>query len=156
MATVSDLIIAELRAQIDHQVSAADALDTKAAGLAAATFALLTFTVPHVDVSTPWRGAAAAVTVVLTLLALWQFAEALRPRAEGFSYGVDADDLLAARDSVSAAELKRSYADGLSEARKRNQGAVASKADGVVTGLRFLIAVAIGLAIMLAIGGIHG
>jgi hypothetical protein len=152
--TVDDRVISELRTQIDHQVSGADSMDTRAAALAAATFALFTFTLPHVDVSTGPRAFVAVLVVLLTLAAIGCFARAILPRKEAFAYGVDVDDLLAARAAEEAAFL-RAYEKGLRDARVKNETAVQEKAAGVANGLWLLIASGVGLGILLAMGGIH-
>jgi hypothetical protein len=110
--TTDEFIVQELRAQIDHQVSGADALDTKAAALAAATFALFTFTLPHVNIDTCPRTIFAFVVIGLTLAAIGLFASSLRPRKEAFAYGVNAVDLIAERGAERAAFL-RAYGEGL-------------------------------------------
>jgi hypothetical protein len=151
--TTDERIAGELRSQIDHQVTAADALDTKAAALAAATFALFTFTLPHVDISTLERAVVATFTVALTLGAIGLFALTLRPRKAKFGYGADASDMLAAREAAEDGFL-RSFNVGLQDARTRNETVIQEKADGITYGLWFLIATGIGLAILLGLGGI--
>jgi hypothetical protein len=154
MGTVAETIVQELRVQIDHQIAAADAFDTKGAALAAATFALFTFSLPHVEISTTSRTVAAAVAIVASLGAIASFTRSLRPRTEGFSYGVDAVELIEA-GSHPAATFMRAYADGLRQARDRNEAVLKDKANGISNGLWSLLVVGIALAVLLALGGIN-
>jgi hypothetical protein len=154
VATVDERIAVELRAQIDHQIAAADAIDTKAAALAAATFALFTFTLPHVDVSTQARANVAALIVLATLAAIGCFALSLKPRKGAFSYGADAGDMVAERD-VDADVFVREFVDGLHIARTSNETTLRNKADTLIYGLWLLVAVGVGLALLLALGGIN-
>jgi hypothetical protein len=58
------IFVAELKRQIDHQITAPSALDTQATALLAATLALAALAVPRVDLDTGPRMAVAVATVV--------------------------------------------------------------------------------------------
>ena len=154
MPTVDERIAAEIRVQIDHQIAAADALDTRAAALAAATFALFTFTLPHVDVSTQARTNAVIIVVGATLLAISSFALALKPRKGAFSYGAEAADMVRARGAANEAFV-RAFVDGLHIARTNNENVLRGKADRLIQGLWLLVVAGAGLGLLLALGGIN-
>jgi hypothetical protein len=154
MTDVSEAIVQELRAQIDHQIGAADAFDTKGAVLAAATFALFTFALPHVEITTNVQTAAAAIALVATLGAFYSFVSSLQPRSKAFSYGVDATQLIAAEGMAKAAFMHE-YAGGLQLARDRNESAIRARGQSITNGLWSLFAACVALAILLGAGGIN-
>ena len=155
MKSNDQIIASELRAQIDHQITAADAFDSKATALAAATFALFTFTLPHVDVSSPLRGILAFSTVLFTLAAIGSFVRALTPRKGAFSYGASPDDMLTERPRQPDVFLQQ-FCEGLRDARNKNHTVLGTKATAITTGLWLLVAVAVSLAALLVAGGIQG
>lgn len=155
MTDVGETIIHELRAQIDHQVGAADAFDTKGAALAGATFALFTFALPHVVLANQLQVIAAALALVTTLGAFYSFIVSLQPRRRLFSYGVDARQLIDASD-MAKATFMREYANGLRLARDRNEDVIRARANAIANGLWCLLAAAGALAVLFATGGING
>lgn len=151
--TAPALIVEELRRQVDHQLTAAASHDTKAAGLIAATFALVALVVPRVHVNDPVPAALTAVTFIFAILTLWFLLQVIRPQVGGFSYGPSADSLRGfAQDEADV--LEREMVDAFVDARNGNEGVLQAKADSLVWGIRCLIVVVVGLGAMLAGGAI--
>jgi hypothetical protein len=153
--TTANVIIEELRRQVELQVTAATANDTKAAGLIAATFALVALVVPRVQLVTSCQVVAGLGTFALVIATLVFLALSIRPRIEGFSYGPGGGDMLAFLDDDDPAEdLERANARAYVDVRSMNETVIHSKAESLINGIKCLIATVIGLGAMLAVGGI--
>jgi hypothetical protein len=147
------LIVAELRRQVDHQLTAGAATDTKAAGLIAATFALVALVAPRVQIDGPVGAAAATVTFGLALLTLFELMQAIKPRVKTFSYGPNAKSLKEfLGDPVE--DLEIAMVDVFAEARDDNEDALEDKAESLILGIKALIVTVLGLGVMLAGGAI--
>src|SRR5258708_40366863 len=81
------IIVEEIRRQVDHQVSAVDAIDTKAMAIFAGAAAVAAFIAPRVVVPSVAAASAAVGTFLLLLGALVCLLFAVRPRIGGFSNG---------------------------------------------------------------------
>jgi hypothetical protein len=153
--TTPGLIVDELRRHVELQVAASTAIDTKAAGLIAATFALVALVVPRVQLDTTPRVVTSLATFGLVLATLMLLAISTRPRIGGFSYGPDAADMLAfLEDDDPPDTLEKEIARAYGVVRGNNEAALQSKAESLINGIKCLIATVVGLAIMLAAGGI--
>lgn len=151
--SAATLIVAELRRQVDHQLTAGAATDTKAAGLIAATFALVALVAPRVQIDSPVRTAAAVVTFGVVLLTLVELMQAIKPRVKTFSYGPDAKSL---KEFVGepVEDLEIEMVNVFVNARDANEAALEDKAESFILGIKALIVTVIGLGVMLAGGAI--
>jgi hypothetical protein len=151
--TTANLVIAEIRRQVDHQLYAATATDTKAAGLIAGTFALTALIVPRVRLES--AGIAGLITFGLIVGTLAVFAMAIRPRIGGFSYGPDAATMHAfVEEADEPDDLERAMVGAYVKVRDANERAIAAKSDALIVGVVGLILTVSGLIAMLATGGI--
>lgn len=151
--TAPQLIIEELRRQVDHQVTANDGLDTKALAIFGGVAAVAAFIVPRVGTTTEDQQRLAMFTFVALLGSLGSLLWAVRPRVKGFSNGPDVTALAKWIDSAPA-DLERELVTAFVQVRDQNEGVVAAKGRWTVIALGFLIATVVGMAGMVAAGGI--
>jgi len=154
MTSTAALVVAEIRRQVDHQLTAATAADTKAAGLIAGTFALTALVIPRVRPDE--AGLAGVVTLALVVITLVLFALAIRPRVGGFSYGPDPMVMQTfVTDDDPPEELERALAAAYVKVRNANEATIQAKADALIAGIVTLILTVVSLGVMLAMGGIQ-
>jgi hypothetical protein len=151
--TSAQIIIDEIRRQVDHQVTAADALDTKAMAIFAGAAAVAAFITPRVTVVTPEQITAATYTLLVLLGALFCLLLAVRPRVGGFSNGPNASEVAERLDDPPRS-LERELVPAFVGVRTTNEAFLRSKGDWVIRALVFLIATVIGMAVMVATGAI--
>jgi hypothetical protein len=152
--TSAQIIIEEIRRQVDHQVSAADALDTKALAIFAGAAAVAAFIAPRVTVATPDQIGTSLGTFTFLIGALVCLLFAVRPRIGGFSNGPSADDI-ALRIDDPAGSLERELVPAFVSVRTRNEDFLSSKGGWIINAMRFLIATVIGIAAMVGVGAIR-
>lgn len=119
--------VAELRAQIGLQVAAIESLDTKAAGLAGLSVAVLGIVASRIKAETDPQLIVAAIGVVMAVTIAICLVQALRPR-DGASYGADAEQLRAIADEVRPPIFALSLMDSLVKARARNADYIETRA----------------------------
>jgi hypothetical protein len=151
--TSAQIIVEEIRRQVDLQVSADDAMDTKAMAVFAGVAAVAAFIAPRVVVSNPLQTLAAFGTLVLLLLALGCLLEAVRPRIGGFSNGPNVQNL-AKRIDDPAARLERKLVPAFVSVRDRNEAFLKAKGDWMIWALRCLMVTVVGIAFMVVVGAI--
>ncbi len=151
--TSAQIIIEEIRRQVDLQVSAADAMDTKAMAVSAGVVAFAAFIAPRVIVADNWQKLAAVVTLAFLLGALVCLLLAVRPRVGGFSNGPDVGQI-AARIDDPAASLERKLVPAFVGVRNINEAFLNSKSDWIIWALRCLIGTILGMAVMVGVGAI--
>lgn len=153
--TTAAFIILELRRQVDHQVTAAASVDTKAAGLIAATLALFALVVPRIVVATAAQVVVGVVTIGLVIATLGLLTLAIKPRVRAFSYGPDAQDMMAFLDDDDPVDaLEEAVARAYRDVRSRNESEIQSKSEALIGGIGFLILTVIGLGAMVVVGGV--
>ncbi|MGO9179281.1 MAG: hypothetical protein ACLQHS_08400 [Candidatus Limnocylindrales bacterium] len=151
--TSAQIIVEEIRRQVDLQVKAADALDTKAMAIFAGTGAVAAFISPRVTVAGNGQAAAAIVTFALLIGALLCLLLAVRPRIAGFSNGPDVADL-AAYVNAPPNELEAALVPSFVKVRNINENVLKSKGDWIVWALRSLIGAVAGMAAMVVTGAL--
>ena len=152
-AAAADLIVEEIRRQVDQQIVAARDTDTKAAGLVAALFALVVLVIPRVHLATSAQVATAGATLLLVLGTLGALGLAIRPRIGGFSYGPDASDMLEFLNSRPD-ELTREMASAYEKVRLQNEAVIQTKGKALIGAIVGLVCAVVGLSAMVVTGGI--
>lgn len=155
-SSTAGIVVDQLRRQVDHQISAATATDTKAAGLIAATFALTALLIPRVRADGTLEVGVAVATLGAVFVTLLSLLLSIAPRVAGFSYGPDAADMIAfVDDGDDPADLEAAIAHAFVSVRATNEKVMAEKSDRLVTGIASLIVTVLGLGAMLAVGAIE-
>jgi hypothetical protein len=152
-STAPQLIVEEIRRQVDHQVSAADSLDTRSMAIFAGVAAVAAFIGPRVNVTSTERQLAAAVTLAALVAALICLLFAVRPRVGSFSNGPDVHQL-AERIGDPGASLEVELVPAFVQVRDRNETFLASKGDWIIRALRSLIGTVLGIGWMVGVGAI--
>ncbi len=149
------LIVTELRRQVDAQISASASIDTKAAGLIAATFALVALVIPRVQLDVPCQSAIAFVAAIAVLATLLLLFSALVPRKRRWSNGPTAASMLAfLLDGDEPGELEIAMAVAYQDVRDRNESVLGEKATALNFGVGALIATVVALMLLVIVGGI--
>jgi hypothetical protein len=153
VSTSPEIIVAEMKRQVDHQIDAAAAIDTRSTAVLAAASALIALVVPHAQVDTTLRVFAGAVTFALGLATLIFLMRALSPRLEGFSYGPDGASMLTSLDDT-AGHLNRDLAEVYVNVRNVNEAVLKQKGGALIVATRLIVAAVVGVGIMLLVGAI--
>jgi hypothetical protein len=149
----AELIVDEIRRQVDHQVMAASSADTKATALFAGTATVATLILPRIGLTSANQAAISFLALASLVAALGCFIEALRPRTGKFSYGPSAA-ALGERVGSAPDELQVDLAESFVAVRARNEGFLRIKASATTGGLYFLIATLVGMAALAGLGAI--
>jgi hypothetical protein len=147
-------IAAELQRQVDHQIAAADSIDTRGTALLAGLGALTGLVLPRFGLATDSDIRIPAVTLGLLVGTLGALLRAIRPRAGGFSYGPD-PELLVAHVRRSKNVVDAAIADSLAGVRDRNEKALQQKGGTLVLAMGLFVAATIGVAAMAGGGMLH-
>lgn len=146
---------AEVRAQMDHQIRNADAIDTKATAVITVIGVLAALVAPRLNMDDGLRQWSAAAALALAFGVLACCFLAIRPQAN-FAFGADPDDLL--RDRVAEKYPPAAYwlgvVNGLIAARRQNVIALDRKADWYARALLSLGALLVGIGWLIFIGGL--
>jgi len=151
--TSAQIIIEEIRRQVDLQVTAADALDTKAMAIFAGIAAVAALIAPRVTVENSGQVIAAVGTFGFLVGAMICLLLAVRPRVGGFSNGPNVEQVAAWIDDPTSS-LERALVPAFVGVRKINEDFLKSKADWTVRALRCLVATVVGMAAMVGVGAI--
>lgn len=151
--TSAQIIIEEIRRQVDHQVTAVDALDTKAMAIFAGAAAVAAFLAPRVTVANLGQTVAAIGTLGLLVGAMICLLLAVRPRVGGFSNGPNVAQV-AERIDDPAGDLERDLVPAFVGVRRNNEAFLTSKGDWTIRALWCLIGTVAGMAIMVGVGAI--
>ena len=149
--TSAQMIVEEIRRQVDLQVTAADALDTKAMAIFASAAGVAAFIAPRVTVSSLGQTAAAVGTLALLVGALICLLFAVRPRIGGFSNGPDVVQV-AKRIDDPAGSLERELVPAFVGVRGKNESFLASKGDWTIRAMLCLIGTVVGVSVMVGVG----
>lgn len=144
---------AEIRAMVDHQVRIAASLDTKAGALVTAVVALAAIAGPHVHLDSTERQVAGFVTFTLALLVAIFVSAALWPR--DFSYGANAEQLVASLESYSQVSVALARAEALRDAWRLNDAALDAKHDWYSRALTMLPLLLISIGAMVVLQAIR-
>ncbi len=145
--------VEEIRRQIDHQVRAADTVDTKGAAVLTLTATVAGFAATRVQLDNDVRRVAGVITFVIVLAILGCCIQALKPRA-GFSYGANATDLVALVDQYPHEQVMLALADSLRDARNVNVEHLEAKQGWYQNALRLIVAGIVAIAVMVAVEAI--
>lgn len=147
------IIVEEIRRQVDLQARAADGLDTRAMAIFAGISAVAAIVAPRVKV-TDGSQIAAGATLGALILALICLLQAVRARIEGFSNGPDVDDLKAYAD-LPAADLQRELVDAFVGVKKENEDFLKCKGGWMIRSLVCVMGTVAGIAWLVAVGGLQ-
>lgn len=151
--TSAQIIIEEIRRQVDLQVTAADALDTKAMAVFAGVAAVAAFVAPRVTVANGYQTVAAVGTFGLLVAAMICLLLAVRPRIGGFSNGPNVEQVAAWIDDPTSS-LEHALVPAFVGVRKNNEDFLKSKGDWTIRALWCLIGTVVGIAAMVGVGAI--
>lgn len=144
----------EIRSQIDHQISDASALDTKASTLITAQVAIAGLVASRVVLDTPERLAAGAIAFAVVVAVALPAVLVLRPR-DGFSYGADAAALTDSVARYPRAGVAIGLAESLARARDQNLVWIRTKQRWYEIALLALFGLVLALALMVVVGAIR-
>lgn len=151
--TSAQIIVEEIRRQVDLQVTASNGLDTKAMAIFAGVAAVAAFIAPRVVVETPRQTLDALATFGILLAALACLLLAVRPRVGAFSNGPNVDQL-AERADDQASNLERDLVPSFVKVRDRNEEYLKQKSSWILRALVCLFAAVVGMAFMVGVGAI--
>jgi len=151
--TSSQIIVEEIRRQVDLQISAHDALDTKAMAIFSGIAAIAAFVAPRVAIDNPYRIVATGATFGLLLGALACLLLAVRPRIGGFSNGPKVDQI-GERIGQDPASLEADLVPAFVKVRNQNEKVLASKGEATVFGLRLVFGAVVGVGAMVVVGAV--
>jgi hypothetical protein len=148
----ASFIVGELRRQVDHQITAAASIDTKAAGLIAATFALFALVVPRVVLQTVASCSSGSTH---------SDSSSRRWRISPCRYGPESRRSLTTRSGPAGRilgdpleEVEAATARAFAGVRNINATAIQTKTRSLVAGIVFLVLTVIGLGAMVLVGGL--
>ncbi len=150
----AQIIVDEIRRQVDLQVKAADGLDTRAMAIFAGVAAVAAVVASRVSLASNTQRLAASVTLVALLAALGCLLQAVRGRIGGFSNGPDVEDL-AAYAQLPASDLEHELVDAFVKVRQKNESFLKCKARWVIRSLVCLIVTVAGIAWLAVEGGLQ-
>jgi hypothetical protein len=153
----AELVAAELRAQIDHQLKAASEFDTKALGLLSVLGVAATLIAPRLAID-PGHAGEIVAAIVGVGAAGWSAFQGVMVLAIGrgrFSAGADATVLVATVDEHGHAQVLRGMLIALRDAIGRNEAAIEHKYDRFVGQVAALIASFALVPILVVLGAIE-
>lgn len=153
--TSAQIILEEIRRQVDHQVTAADSADTKAMAIFGGAAAVAALIVPRATVSPSdaLQIGASIITLGLLVAALICLLQSVQPRIGGFSNGPNVDQL-ALRIDDQPASLEHELVESFVKVRNRNAAFLDSKGGWTINAQGFLIGTVVGMALMVGVGAI--
>lgn len=153
--TSAQIILEEIRRQVDQQVTAADSADTKAMAIFGGAAAVAALIAPRATVvgSDGLRIAASIATLGLLVAALICLLRSVRPRIGGFSNGPNVKELAAGIDDDPAG-LERDLVPAFVGVRTKNEAFLQSKAGWTIKAQLCLIGTVVGMAVMVAVGAV--
>lgn len=151
--TSAQVIIEEVRRQVDLQVSAAEGLDTKAMAIFAGVAAVAALIAPRVAVGNCVQGLVAIATFLALIGALICLLLAVRPRIGGFSNGPGVDQV-AERIDFATDALERDLVPAFVAVRKLNEDFLRAKGDWVIRALGLLLLAVVCIMVMVGVGAL--
>ena len=151
--TSPQIIVEEIRRQVDLQVSAFTGIETKAMAVFGGVAAVAAIIADRVKVENGWQALAAGLTLATLLAALVSLLMSVLPRIGGFSNGPDVVEL-GGRIDEPTVELERDLVPSFVEVRKRNEKALRSKGMWMIGALSCLIGTVGGIAFMVVVGAV--
>ena len=121
----AEAVYGEIRKVVDHQVSVAGGLDTKAGAVLTVLGAVAALVAPRVRVSTVEQLVVGTVTFTVVVLLAAFILAALWPR--DFSYGADPPALAGSAETYERASVALAMAEALSEAWRQNDATLDRK-----------------------------
>ncbi len=152
--TSAQIIIEEIRRQVDLQVSAAQGLDNRAMAVFGGVAAVAAIVADRVVVADDSQKIAAGLTLAALLGALFCLLMSVVPRIGHFSNGPDVTDL-GGWVGKPIERLEQALVPSFVEVRNRNEDFLKAKGRWMIGALACLIATVVGIALMVGAGAIQ-
>lgn len=151
--TSAQIIVDEIRRQVELQAKASEGLDTRAMAVFGGVAVVAVLVADRVTVHDVLQGVAAVITLGLLLGALFCLLMSVLPKIGKFSNGPDVSQL-GKRISEKPSDLERELVSSFVKVRGLNEDFLKSKAGWMINALWFLIGTVIGIAFMVGVGAI--
>lgn len=147
------LACTELRAQIDHQVHAAESMDTKAWALITAIGVIAGVVAPRVGLTTAVHAWSALVVFAVALITVGFCLRTIWPQTD-FSFGPDPDAFVKWLAAYDRTAIALSTAEAMAEARQQNLLALQAKRTWFIGALIAFTSIVGGIGWLVYVGAI--